>query len=42
MKRTIYKDKQYTHFDAKKSHENFAERVENVNWVKKHGFYPFT
>lgn len=41
MKRTIYKDKQYTHFDAKKSHENFAERVENVNWVKKHGFYPF-
>ena len=41
MKRTIYKDKHYTHFDTKKYHTDYVERVENINWVKQHGFYPF-
>lgn len=41
MQRIIYKEKHYTHFDSKKYHTNYKERVENINWVKKHGFYPF-
>ena len=41
MSRQIYKDKFYTHFDSKKYHTEYEQRVQNVNWVSKHGFYPF-
>ena len=41
MNRNVYKDKYYTHFDVKKYHKDYKKRVENVNWVSKHGFYPF-
>ena len=41
MSRKIYKDKNYTHFDTKKYYKNYKDRVENVNWVSRHGFYPF-
>ncbi len=41
MSRKVYKDKYYTHFDVKKHHKDYEDRVENVSWVSKHGFYPF-
>lgn len=41
MSRKVYKDKYYTHFDVKKHHKDYENRVENVAWVSKHGFYPF-
>lgn len=41
MSRKVYKDKYYTHFDVKKRHKDYEDRVENVSWVSKHGFYPF-
>lgn len=41
MSREVYKDKYYTHFDKKKHHKDYEERVENISWVGKHGFYPF-
>ena len=41
MSRKIYKDKNYTHFDTKKYYKNYKDRVENINWVSRHGFYPF-
>lgn len=41
MKKTIYKDKFYTHLDTKKYHTDYQQRVQNINWVSKHGFYPF-
>ena len=41
MSNQIYKDKFYTHLDIKKYHTNYQQRVENINWVSRHGFYPF-
>ena len=41
MKKEIFTDKYYTHFDTKKHHKNYEERIKNPNWVSKHGFYPF-
>lgn len=41
MKKEIFKDKRYTHLDIKKHHQDYQERVKNVNWVSRHGFYPF-
>lgn len=41
MKKEIFTDKYYTHFDIKKHHLDYEERVKNANWVSKHGFYPF-
>ncbi len=41
MSREIYKDKFYTHLDVKKHHTDYKKRVQNINWVAKHGFYPF-
>ena len=41
MDQKIYKDKFYTHFDVKKYHTDYQQRVQNVHWVRKHGFYPF-
>lgn len=44
---TIYKYKDYTHFDLRIKLENrklpldYLNKVENKNWVVKHGFYPF-
>lgn len=40
MSNQIYKDKFYTHLDIKKYHTNYQQRVENINWVSRHGFYP--
>lgn len=41
MSRNVYKDKYYTHFDVKKEHKDYQKRVENIDWVGHHGFYPF-
>lgn len=41
MKKKIFTDKYYTHFDFKKNHRDYEQRVKNINWVEKHGFYPF-
>lgn len=41
MKKQIYKDKFYTHLDRKKYHTAYQQRVQNINWVNRHGFYPF-
>jgi len=41
MSRKIYKDKFYTHLDVKKHHKGYERRVQSINWVAKHGFYPF-
>ena len=41
MKKQVYKDKFYTHLDIKKHHTNYQKRVQDINWVSKHGFYPF-
>lgn len=41
MSQRIYKDKFYTHFDVKKYHTDYQQRVQNIHWVAKHGFYPF-
>lgn len=41
MKKELFTDKHYTHFDIKKHHEDYEKRVKNINWVSKHGFYPF-
>ena len=41
MKKQIYKDKFYTHLDVKKYHTAYQQRVQNINWVSRHGFYPF-
>ena len=41
MSRKIYKDKFYTHLDVKKYHKDYQQRVQNINWVSRHGFYPF-
>lgn len=41
MKKEIFTDKYYTHFDVKKHHRDYEQRVKNINWVGKHGFYPF-
>ena len=41
MGKQIYKDKFYTHLDIKKYHYDYQQRVQNLNWVSKHGFYPF-
>lgn len=41
MSKQIYKDKFYTHFDKKKYHTNYEQSVQNINWVSRHGFYPF-
>ena len=31
----------YTHLDTKKYHVDYQQRVQNINWVSRHGFYPF-
>lgn len=41
MSRKIYKDKYYTHLDVKKHHKDYQQRVQNINWVSRYGFYPF-
>ena len=41
MSQKIYKDKFYTHFDVKKYHTDYQQRVQNIYWVGRHGFYPF-
>lgn len=41
MSKQIYKDKFYTHLDTKKYHVDYQQRVQNINWVSRHGFYPF-
>ena len=41
MSKQIYQDKFYTHFDIKKYHKEYQQKVQNIKWVSKHGFYPF-
>lgn len=41
MRKQIYKNKFYTHLDIKKYHSKCQQRVQNINWVSRHGFYPF-
>lgn len=41
MSKQIYKDKFYTHLDTKKYHTDYQDRVQNIKWVSRHGFYPF-
>ncbi len=41
MSKQIYKDKFYTHYDVKKYHKEYQQKVQNIKWVSKHGFYPF-
>lgn len=41
MSKQIYQDKFYTHFDVKKYHKEYQQKVQNIKWVSKHGFYPF-
>lgn len=41
MSKQIYKDKFYTHLDTKKYHVDYQQRVQNINWVSRHVFYPF-
>lgn len=41
MSKQIYKDKFYTHLDTKKYHTGYQQRVQNINWVSRHGFFPF-
>lgn len=46
-KNTIYKNKHYTHFDSRIKFEKktlpleYKNKIENKNWIVKHGFYPF-
>lgn len=41
MKRKIFKEKWYPHFDIKKHFEKYEKWIKNADWVAKHGFYPF-
>lgn len=41
QKKSIYKNKRYTHFDSKKDISAVLQLVENPCWVSQHGFYPF-
>ena len=41
MSKQIYQDKFNTHFDIKKYHKEYQQKVQNIKWVSKHGFYPF-
>ena len=41
MSKQIYKDKFYTYLDIKKYHTDYQDRVQNIKWVSRHGFYPF-
>ena len=41
MRKQIYKNKFYTHLDVKKYHNKYKQRVQNINWTSRHGFYPF-
>lgn len=36
-----FKTKAYLHFDNRIDYSQVKSRVENPNWVKKHGFFPF-
>ena len=41
MKKEILKDKNYTHLDIRKHHQDYETRIKNIKWVSHHGFYPF-
>lgn len=41
VKKSIYKDKGYWHFDGHKRINEVKTYVENEEYVKKHSFYPF-
>lgn len=41
MKKSIITDKNYTHLDVRKHPNDYDAKIKNVQWVGKHGFYPF-
>jgi len=40
-KKSIFKNKFYTHLDIKKKYENYLNCISNPKWIESHGFYPF-
>ncbi|WP_337983035.1 reverse transcriptase/maturase family protein [Lysinibacillus sp. C5.1] len=41
MNKKKYRVKGYKHLDSKKSIEKVKDKIQNPQWVAKHGFYPF-
>ncbi|WP_340084615.1 reverse transcriptase domain-containing protein [Siminovitchia sp. FSL H7-0308] len=41
MNKKKYRVKKYKHLDNKKSIENVKGKIQNPQWIAKHGFYPF-
>lgn len=41
MRKSVLKDKYYTHFDVKKHSKDYLDKVKDERWVSQHGFYPF-
>lgn len=37
----IYKIKNYPHIDAKKNFKYYIDKIQNPEFIKKHGFFPF-
>lgn len=37
----IFKYKNYVHFDIRKNYIHYQSKIENSEWISKHGFYPF-
>lgn len=37
----IFKYKNYVHFDTRKNVKYYKHKIKDVNWLSKHGFYPF-
>ena len=41
-KRKVYKNKEYTHFDTRKSeYWKYINNIKNPKWIERHAFYPF-
>ena len=40
-KKNKFKYKHYVHFDSRKNIKDYKYKVQNREWVSKHGFYPF-
>lgn len=41
MRKVVFKDKGYTHFDLRTHYTDYQDKVSNLQWVEKHSFYPF-
>lgn len=40
-RKSVFKYKNYAHFDSKKKPVSFENKIKNRDWVARHGFYPF-